>query len=146
MSEQQVLEALRANSTAMNAQAMDRYMDTFTEDLVWEGDSLPAPVVGPAAAAETMSVFYTAFPDLHFEVQREFASGDQGVICWRVTGTHQGDFLGIPPTGQRVEYNACAVFQVRDSKIARTWTYLDSGHILRQLGVLPASDQQTQEP
>jgi steroid delta-isomerase-like uncharacterized protein len=141
MSGQQVLEVLRANSTAMNAQAMDRYMDTFTEDLVWEGDSLPAPVVGPAAAAETMNVFYTAFPDLHFEVQREFASGDQGVVCYLVTGTHQGDFLGIAPTGQRVEYNACAVFQVRDGKIARVWTYLDSGHILRQLGVMPASDQ-----
>ncbi len=141
ISEQQVLEAIRANSAAMNAHALDQYVDTFTEDLVWEGDSLPAPVVGPSAAAQTMAAFYTAFPDLHFEVQREFASGDQGAICWRVTGTHRGDFAGIAPTGRRVEYNACAIFQVREGKIARVWTYLDTGLILRQLGVLPGGDQ-----
>ncbi len=141
MSEQQVLEVLRANSAAMNAQAMDQYVDTFTEDLVWEGDSLPAPVVGPAAAAETMNTFFAAFPDLHFEVQREFASGDQGAVCWRVTGTHRGDFAGIPPTGRRVDYHACAILQVRDGKIAHIWTYIDTGQILRQLGVLPGGDQ-----
>ncbi len=140
MSEQQVLEAARANSAAMNAQALDRYVDTFTEDLVWEGDFLPAPLNGPAAAAQTMEAFYAAFPDLHFEVQREFASGDQGAICWRVTGTHRGDFAGIPPTGRRVEYNACAIFQVRDGKIARLRTYVPTGVILQQLGVLPGGD------
>ena len=42
----------------MNAHALDdRYMDTFTEDAVWEDDSFPGPVVGPAAAVQTMSVF-----------------------------------------------------------------------------------------
>ena len=141
MFEQQVLEALRANSAAMNAQAMDRYMDTFTEDLVWEGDSLPAPVVGPAAAAQTMGMFFAAFPDLHFEVQREFASGDQGAICWRVTGTHRGDFAGIPPTGRRIDYHACGIFQLRDGKIAYVRTYVPTGVILQQLGVLPGGDQ-----
>ena len=142
MDEQQVLEGLRANTAAMNAHAMDdRYMDTFTEDAVWEDDSLPAPVVGPAAAAQTMSVFYTAFPDMHFEVETEFASGDQAAIAWRVTGTHLGDLFGIPPTGRRVEYHACAIGQMRDGKYARLRTYLDTGTILRQLGVLPGGDQ-----
>ncbi len=142
MDEQQVLETLRANSAAMNAHATDeRYTDTFTEDLVWEDDSLPAPVIGPAAAAQTMAVFYAAFPDLYFEVEQEFTSGDRVAICWRVTGTHQGDFVGIPPTGRRVEYHACGVGQMRDGKIARLRTYLDTGTILRQLGVLPGGDQ-----
>ena len=139
MSEQHVLEALRANSAAMNDRALDRYADTFTEDLVWEGDSLPAPVVGPAAAAQTMDMFYSAFPDLHFEVEREFASGDQGAVCWHVTGTHQGELAGIPATGRRVDYHACGILQVRDGKIARVWTYWDTGYILRQLGILPDS-------
>jgi len=141
MFEQQVLGALRANSAAMNAHALDRYADTFAEDVVWEGDILPAPVVGRDAAAQTMGAFFGAFPDLHFEVEREFASGDQGAVCWRVTGTHRGDLMGIPPTGRRVEYTACAIMQVRDGKITRVWTYLDTGHILRQLGVLPGGDQ-----
>ncbi len=138
---QQVLQTIRANSAAMNSRAMDQYMDTFTEDLVWEGDHLPAPVVGPAAAAQTMAVFYAAFPDLHFEVEREFASGDQAAVCWRVTGTHRGEFAGIPPTGKRLDYHACGIVQMRGGKIAHIWTYIDTGHLLRQLGVLPGGDQ-----
>ena len=141
MSEEQVMEAARANTVAMNTQAMDDYASTFAEDAVWEDDSLPAPVVGPAAAAQTMGAFYAAFPDLHFEVEREFASGDLGAVCWRVTGTHRGDFAGIPPTGRRLEYHACGIFQIRDGKIAYVRTYIDTGTILRQLGVLPSGDQ-----
>ena len=141
MSEQQALEAIRANSAAMNAQAMDDYADTFAEDAVWEDDALPGPVVGPAAAAQTMGVFYAAFPDLHFEVEREFACGNQGAVCWRVTGTHRGDFAGIPPTGRRIEYHACGIFQLRDGKIAHVRTYVPTGVILQQLGVLPGGDQ-----
>ncbi|HEV2122734.1 MAG TPA: ester cyclase [Chloroflexota bacterium] len=135
MSDQQVLQAVRANSMAMNARVPDQYAHTFTEDLVWEGDHLPAPVIGRQAAVQVMGAFWSAFPDLHFEVEREFASGDQAAICWRVTGTHQGDFVGIPPTGKQVDYHGCAIFQVRDGKIARVWTYVDTGTILRQLGV-----------
>ena len=141
MSEQQVLEGVRANTAAMNTQKMADYTDTFAEDAVWEDDALPAPVIGRSAAAETMGIFYKAFPDLHFEVEREFASGDLAAVCWRVTGTHRGDFAGIPPTGQSVDYHACAIFQMRDGKIGYVRTYLDTGTILRQLGVPPGGGQ-----
>ena len=145
MDEQQVLEALRANTAAMNAQAMDQYAATFTEDSVWEDDALPAPALGPAGAAQTMGVFYAAFPDLHFEVERAFTSGDQGAVCWHVTATHQGAFAGIPPTGRRIDYHACGIFQLREGKIAYVRTYVPTGVILQQLGVLPGGDQ-AQEP
>ncbi len=134
MNQQQVLDLLRANSAAMTAQSMDhRYTDTLAQDFVMEGDFLPAPVVGPAATVQTMNVFFAAFPDLRFEVERDFACGDQGAVCWRVTGTHQGDFAGIPPTGRRIEYHASGIFQVRAGKITQAWVYLDTGHILGNL-------------
>lgn len=84
MSEQEVPEAARANTAAMNTQAMGDYASTFTEDALWEDDAFGAAVVGRADVAETMASFYTAFPDLHFAVKREFASGDQTAVCWRV--------------------------------------------------------------
>ena len=143
--EQRALEAARANTAAMNARSDEQYMATFTDDLVWEGDHLPAPVVGPAAAAQTMAAFYAAFPDLHFEVEHEFASGDQAVVGWRVTGTHRGEFAGIPATGRRLDYHACAILRIRDGKAAWLRTYIDTGHLLRQLGVLRGGDQ-AQEP
>lgn len=51
-----------------------------------------------------------------------------------------GNFGRIPPTGRRVDYHACAVMQIRDGKIAYVRTYLDTGVIPRQLGVLPEDD------
>lgn len=135
------MEGVRANSAAMNTQAMDDYGSTFTEDVLWEDDALPAPVVGRDAAVQTMSSFYTAFPDLHFEVEREFASGDQAAVSWRVTGTHRGDFGGIPPTGRRIDYHSSAIFEMRDGKIDYVRTYIPTGYILEQLGVSLGSDQ-----
>ncbi len=146
MDDQQVLETLRANTAAMNAHALDdRYTDTFTEDAVVEGDPFPGPLVGPAAVAQMMGGLYAAFPDIRFDLEREFSCGDQSAVCWRITGTHRGDFAGIPPTGRRIEYHACNIFQMRDGKIARAWVYFDTGTLLRQLGVLPGGDQ-AQEP
>ena len=98
MDEQQGLEALWANTAAMNAQAMDQYAATFTEDSVWEDDALPAPALGPAGAAQTMGGFYASFPALHFEAERAAASGDKAAVAWHVTWTHQGEFAGIQPT------------------------------------------------
>ena len=137
MSEQQVLKATQENTVQMNAHAEQGYADTFAEDAIWEDDALPAAVRGGAAAAQTMAMFYAAFPDMHFEVEREFASGDSVAVCWRVTGTHQGDFFGLPPTGRKVDYHACGIFQIRDGKIVYVRTYLDTGTIMRQLGAAP---------
>ncbi len=74
-------------------------------------------------------------------MEREFAGGDQAAVGWRITGPHGGDFLGIPPTGRRVDYHASVILQMRDGKIARAWVYFDTGTLLRQLGVLPGDDQ-----
>ncbi len=138
MSEQQVLQAVRANSMAMNARVPDQYAHTFTEDLVWEGDHLPAPVIGRQAAVQVMGAFWSAFPDLHFEVEREFASGDQAAICWRVTGTHQGDFVGISATGNRVTMEAIHIFRFDGGRMAEHWVARDDLGMMQQLGVVPS--------
>lgn len=140
MSDQQGLELLRANTELMNAQSWDRYMATFAEDVVWEDDILPEPLVGRAAAAQTMEMFYAAFPDLHFEVERAFACGNQGAVAWRVTGTHEGDFAGIPATGRRINYHSGGIVELRDGKISHIRTYVNTGVIMQQLGVLPGGD------
>ena len=141
MSENEALEAARANSAAMNSRVVGDYAGTFADDAVWEDDALPGPVVGGAAAAQTMAGFYAGFPDMNFEVEQQFASGDQVAVCWRVTGTHQGELWGIPPTGRKVDYHACGIFRIQSGKISHVRTYLDTGTILRQLGVLPAGEQ-----
>jgi len=105
---------------------------------VWETDTLPAPVNGRDAAGQTMRMYITAFPDLHFSVDQLLPSGDYVVTRYTATGTHRGDLMGIPPTNRRAETHGCTIAEIKNGKIVHTRVFWDTGHLLRQLGVMPA--------
>ncbi len=66
-------------------------------------------------------------------------SGDYVVIRYTATGTHRGDLMGIAPTNRRAETHGCTIAEIKNGKIVHGWIYWDTGHLLRQLGVMPAS-------
>lgn len=79
-----------------------------------------------------------AFPDWHLDVTDAFGVG--GRICAELTltGTHEGEFQGIPPTHRRIELELCSAFTVNAEGLAeRESIYFDSATLLRQLGLLP---------
>jgi steroid delta-isomerase-like uncharacterized protein len=106
---------------------------------VWETDTLPTPVVGRDGYRQAMQIYLAAFPDLHFSIDQLLSSGDYAVTRYTATGTHQGDLMGIAPTNRRAETHGCSVVEIKNGKVVRSWVYWDTGHLLRQLGVLPAS-------
>ena len=77
-----------------------------------------------------------AFPDLRFELTDLVAEGDRVARRWVATGTHQGSFQGIAPTGRRVSLTGIAIDRVRDGKLAETWLDFDMFGLLRQLGAV----------
>src|SRR5437867_8976532 len=99
----------------------------------------PAPVVGRDGYRQVMQMYLAAFPDLRFSIDQLLSSGDYAVTRYTATGTHRGDLMGIAPTNRRAETHGCTIVEIRNGKVARTWVYWDTGHLLRQLGVLPAS-------
>jgi steroid delta-isomerase-like uncharacterized protein len=82
-------------------------------------------------------VFYAAFPDAHATIDDMVAEGDKVAarVTWR--GTHQGNFIGIPPTGKKFEMTNTAIFRIDDGKWAETWATVDNLGLLQQLGVIP---------
>jgi predicted ester cyclase len=58
------------------------------------------------------------------------------VTRWTATGTHRGDLKGVPPTNRRAVTNGCSVTQFKNGKAVHNWLYWDTGHLLKQLGVL----------
>jgi steroid delta-isomerase-like uncharacterized protein len=66
------------------------------------------------------------------------AEDDKVVIRNTVTGTHQGEYRGVPPTGKSVSYNEIFIFRFADGKIAEVWGVVDVYAQLRQLGMIPA--------
>jgi predicted ester cyclase len=77
------------------------------------------------------------FPDVHCEVGDIIEDGDR--IAWsvRATGTNWGDFMGIPATGKRVDFDSLNVATFRDGRGYRHKVVMDTGAILMQLGVVP---------
>ena len=79
----------------------------------------------------------TAFPDWHEEVVDVFGSTDRVASRYVSTGTHQGPFWGIEPTGRRIEIQEISIFRIADGRIAEQWCMFDDLARLQQLGVGP---------
>ena len=91
---------------------------------------------GAEAGVAVAEMYTGAFPDLKLEIKRMHAAGENVVVTeFIVRATHQGELLGIAPTGRKVELPVCNVIEVRDGKIYAEREYFDSAHLMQQLGV-----------
>ena len=114
-------------------------MKLLDEKHVVESDTLPAPLTGRDAGRQFMQMYVSAFPDLHFDIDQIFGEGDLVATRWTATGTHRGELMGIKPTNRRTVTHGCSVGRIKNGKAMHDWIYWDTGHLMRQLGVLPAS-------
>jgi predicted ester cyclase len=81
---------------------------------------------------------YRAFPDLHITVEDVIAEGDKLVERDTVTGTHQGEYMGLPPTGKSVAYSEIFIMRFVNGRIAEMWGVVDIFSLMKQLGMIPA--------
>ena len=84
-----------------------------------------------------LGAFFNGFPDCEFTLDDMIAEGDAVVTKKTFTGTHSGEFGGIPPTGKRVTLQFVDIMRVRDGKIVEHWLSMDQLSFMQQLGVLP---------
>jgi steroid delta-isomerase-like uncharacterized protein len=79
-----------------------------------------------------------AFPDLAVDISEQIAEDDKVVTRKTFRGTHGGPFLGVPPTGARVEFEVIDILTLRDRKICEHRVVVDKLGLLRQLGAIAA--------
>ena len=94
-----------------------------------------------AGIKQYLSAYFQAFPDFHVTIDYMIAEGDWVAIRYTGHGTHQGDLMGIPPTGKAVTASAVMTLHIEDFKIVEDWLDGDKLGILQQLGVIPSSAQ-----
>jgi steroid delta-isomerase-like uncharacterized protein len=107
-----------------DASACDRLL---AEDFVHNGEAR-----GRVGQRATVEYFLAAFPDLSHAIELILAEGDLVAAHQRWAGTQQGEFLGVPGSGQRIEFTSTAVLRVRDGLIAEAWDEMDTGAIAAQ--------------
>lgn len=100
--------------------------------------ALPEPSVGIEAAKASVMVYRDAFPDLKITIEEQIAEGDKVVTRWSARGTHQGDLMGIPPTGKQGTVTGITIERITGGKIIESHTNWDTLGLLQQLGVVPA--------
>lgn len=79
----------------------------------------------------------TVFPDHHFQVEDAASDGQTVAIRGTMTGTHEGELMGVAPTGRRVGAQQSHWFRVEDGKLVEHWAVRDDLIMMQQLGVLP---------
>ena len=108
----------------------------YTDDFLMHISSLPAPVNKPDWI-EFVSGWQKAFPDGRMEILDMIADQERLWCYWVSTGTHSDVYLGVAPTGKKVEYKGVDIYRFADGKIAECWAVPDVLSLLRQLGAIP---------
>jgi len=87
---------------------------------------------------QTVTMQFTAFPDLHCIIDDMIAEGDKVAVRWTGNSTHKGEFMGIAPTGKKMKMTGISIIRIVGGKIVEEWTELDQLGIMQQLGVIPS--------
>lgn len=110
------------------------------EKVVWHDPLLPSGEVrGVEGFRNVLEMFRKAFPDLHITIQDMFSSNDRVTTRFVINATHEGDLMGIPGTGKKIEVSGISIIRLEHGKIVEEWIEEDGLGLMRQLGILPAS-------
>jgi steroid delta-isomerase-like uncharacterized protein len=107
-----------------------------TADYVAHMSGMPVPL-DAVGWAGFMQAFTTALPDAQIAVHGSLGERDLVSSRWTITGTHRGDFQGVPPTGRQVTMNGIDISRFVDGKVAEHWAQFDLVAVLRQIGAIP---------
>jgi steroid delta-isomerase-like uncharacterized protein len=111
-------------------------------EYVWEDvvEQVPLPGQGPGldGLKDILRAMRAGFPDIVFSIQEQVAEHDKVASRFEWTGTHRGEFLGIPATGRTVRVWGMVIDRLQDGRIKDTRILMDTFGLLSQLGVLPS--------
>jgi steroid delta-isomerase-like uncharacterized protein len=115
---------------------LDALDELVAEDFI---EHVPFPGQGPGrdGLKLTTGAFLTAFPDIMWTTHEQIAEADNVVSRFTWTGTHRGEFLGIPATGRRVTVWGVVIDVVRGGKMVESRIIMDTLGMMQQLGVIP---------
>ena len=119
-----------------DAELISKTIEEVFEPDVLIRTPLPIQATGAQAIKEVFATLRRAYPDLHITVEDLIEEGDRVVSRNTVTGTHQGEYMGLPPTGKSVTYNEIFICRFVNGRIAETWGVVDVLSQMKQLGVI----------
>ena len=124
-----VLESIEA----FNAGDMAKLLAVAAPDIVIHYAEMPEPLRGRETWQQGYELVKRAFPDLKIHVDDLVAAGDKVALRLTLSGTHKGEFQGIPATGRTVSYVSHEFYRVADGLVAEEWICSDTASLFSQL-------------
>jgi hypothetical protein len=121
MSEQSKEVVRRYYDVVINGRDLDAVDEFFADERMVEG------------VRRGCFSYFTAFPDMHVSLDELIAEGDAVFLRSTITGTHDGEYKGIPPTGRHIASEAAEVFRVSGGRFVGYWCMTNVAGIMRQL-------------
>ncbi len=120
---------------AFNQGDRDAFEELISDDFVEHEDLPPDVPQGKAAPRAMITMMREGFSDFRVTVEDMLQDGNKVVTRSRFTGTHDGEFMGIPPTGKRFDVAVIDIIEFRDDQAIAHWGVMDNAAMMEQLGV-----------
>ena len=114
---------------------IDLIDELMADDFVEHEELPPGIPPGKEAPIAFLGMFRAAFPDFRATVEEMLEDGDKVITRARFSGTHQGEFMGIPATGNAFDVAVIDIVEFRDGKAVAHWGVMDQAGMMQQLGV-----------
>ena len=116
----------RADEELFNRGNLSIADELFASNFVYHDPVSHEELRGPESVKSYATMLRVAFPDLHQTIEEQIAEGDKVAYRWTARGTHQGEFMGIAPTGNRVEMTGISIARLIDGKLEEIWENYDA--------------------
>lgn len=117
---------------------LERIDDYVAEDFV-DHSALPGFESTREGVRQLFAALRNAFPDLRVTVHDQVADDERVVSRKSFTGTHRGEFMGLPPTGNAVEFEVIDILRIVDGRITDHWVVGEFHRLMQQVGAAPAT-------
>lgn len=135
-------------ATTENTASVRRVLDAWNHGdhagylSLYDPDAVLHPSEGPLRGIAAIRSYYEAlgagFPDAQITVERTVSDRSHVAMRFWLRGTHRGPFVGLPPTGKRVEMSGTTILRLVGGRCVERWSETDQLGLLQQLGVIPA--------
>lgn len=120
----------------INAGDLDGFADLIADDMV-EHEQTPGLEPTKEGVVQFFKAYKAAFPDLRMEGEQYFVNGDTAAVYYKASGTHSGEFMGIPATNKRFEVHGVDIVRFDgDGRASEHWGVFDGMGMMQQLGVV----------
>jgi predicted ester cyclase len=122
-----------------NVDVVDEVLDP--DFVCYDPNSETGEIRGSETIKGEIDYFRNAVPDLTYTIEDQIADGDKVVTRYTVSGTHEGEFFGVAPTGERIMMSGMSIDRFEGGKMVEEWPEYDLLGVMRQLGAVPEPGQ-----